>query len=66
VAGAIDACTVDETIHRYHRAATELWKFCFFRSGSSHAEFIADILDLWVPRTMSHVLSWPFSAGLGA
>ena len=44
-AGEIDACTVDETIHHYHRAATELWKFCFSRSGGSHAEFIAGILD---------------------
>jgi hypothetical protein len=44
-AGEIDACTVDETIHHYHRAAGELWKFCFSRSGGSHAEFIAGILD---------------------
>ena len=43
--GEIDACTVDETIHRYHRGAGELWKFCFSRGAGSHAEFIADILD---------------------
>lgn len=43
--GEIDACTVDETIHHYHRAATELWKFCFSRGGGSHAEFTAGILD---------------------
>jgi hypothetical protein len=43
--GEIDACTVDETIHHYHRAATELWKFCFSRSGGSHTEFTAGILD---------------------
>ena len=30
-AGEIDAYTVDETIHHYHRAAGELWKFCFAR-----------------------------------
>ena len=29
--GELDACTVDETIHHYHRAAGELWKFCFSR-----------------------------------
>ena len=43
--GEIDACTVDETIHYYHRAAGELWKFCFSRGGDSHTEFIADVLD---------------------
>jgi hypothetical protein len=26
-AGKVDACAVDKTIHHYHRAATELWKF---------------------------------------
>ena len=36
--------TVDETIHHYHRAAAELWKFCFARGGA-HAEFIAGLLD---------------------
>ncbi len=29
--GEIDAYTLDETIHHYHRAARELWKFCFRR-----------------------------------
>jgi thiamine pyrophosphate-dependent acetolactate synthase large subunit-like protein len=43
--GEIDAYAVDETIHHYHRAAAELWKFCFARSGGTHAEFIADLLD---------------------
>ena len=43
--GEIDAYAVDETIHRYHRAAAELWKFCFARGGGTHAEFIADLLD---------------------
>jgi len=43
--GEIDAHAIDETIHRYHRAAGELWKFCFSRGGGSHAEFIADVLD---------------------
>ena len=44
-AGEIDAYAVDETIHHYHRAAAELWKFCFARGGGSHAEFIAGLLD---------------------
>jgi hypothetical protein len=43
--GEIDAYAVDETIHHYHRAAGELWKFCFARGGGSHAEFIAGLLD---------------------
>jgi hypothetical protein len=43
--GEIDAYTMDETIHHYHRAAAELWKFCFARGGDSHAEFIAGLLD---------------------
>jgi hypothetical protein len=43
--GEIDAYAVDETIHHYHRAAAELWKFCFARGGGSHAEFIAGLLD---------------------
>jgi len=42
--GEIDAYAVDETIHHYHRAAAELWKFCFARGGGTHAEFIADLL----------------------
>jgi hypothetical protein len=44
-AGEIDAYAVDETIHHYHRAAAELWKFCFARGGGTHAEFIAGLLD---------------------
>ena len=44
-AGEIDAYAVDETIHHYHRAAGELWKFCFARGGGTHAEFIAGLLD---------------------
>jgi hypothetical protein len=43
--GEIDASAADERIHHYHRAAAELWKFCFARGGGTHAEFIADLLD---------------------
>jgi len=34
---------MDETIHHCHRAAAELWKFCFARSGGTYAEFIASL-----------------------
>ena len=44
-AGEIDAYAADETIHHYHRAAAELWKFCFARGGGTHVEFIAGALD---------------------
>ena len=43
--GEIDTYAVDETIHHYHRAAAELWKFSFARGGGTHTEFIADLLD---------------------
>jgi len=43
--GEIDAYEMDETIHHYHRAARELWKFCFSRGGGTHVELIAGILD---------------------
>jgi hypothetical protein len=44
-AGEIDAYVMDETIHHYHRAAVELWKFCFSGGGGSHDELIAGVLD---------------------
>ena len=44
-AGEIDAYSMDETIHHYHRAAAGLWKFCFARGGGTHAEFIAGLLE---------------------
>jgi hypothetical protein len=44
-AGEIDADAADETIHHYHRAAANLWKFCFARGGGTHTEFIAGLLD---------------------
>jgi hypothetical protein len=43
--GEIDTYAADETIHHYHRAAAELWKFCFARGGGAHVEFVADLLD---------------------
>jgi hypothetical protein len=44
-AGEIDAYTVDETIHHYHRAVRELWKFCWSGGGGTHIELIAGVLD---------------------
>jgi hypothetical protein len=43
--GEIDAYAVDETIHHYHRAARELWKFCCSGGGGTHIEMIAHLLD---------------------
>jgi hypothetical protein len=43
--GEIDAYAVDETIHHYHRAARELWKFCWSGGGGTHLEVIAHLLD---------------------
>jgi hypothetical protein len=43
--GEIGAYAADETIHHYHRAAAELWKFCFARGGRAHVDFTAGLLD---------------------
>ena len=44
-AGEIDAYAVDETIHHYHRAARELWKFCWSGGSGTHTEMIAQLLN---------------------
>jgi hypothetical protein len=44
-AGDSDAYDVDETIHRYHRAARELWKFCWSGGGGTQIEIAAQVLD---------------------
>lgn len=44
-AGEIDAYDVDETFHHYHRAARELWKFCWSGGGGTYLEMIAGLLD---------------------
>ncbi|GLV12090.1 MULTISPECIES: hypothetical protein [Mycobacterium] len=54
-AGEIDAYAVDETIHHYHRAARELWKFCW-SGGGTHIEMIAHILDRMT--TDSETINW--------
>lgn len=46
-AGEIDIHDVDEVIHRYSKAARELWKFCWLGGGGSHVLFVARTLELW-------------------
>jgi hypothetical protein len=55
-AGEIDANALDETIHQYHRAAQELWKFCFSQGGGTHAEMIADMLERMA--TEDNTIDW--------
>jgi acetyl-CoA acetyltransferase len=45
-AGDLDVHDVDELIHRYTKAARELWKFCFLGGSGSHAERVAATLEL--------------------
>jgi hypothetical protein len=44
-AGELDAFELDELIHRYKRAARELWKFCGDRTRGRSAHFIARTLE---------------------
>jgi hypothetical protein len=55
-AGEIDAYDVDEAIHHYHRAARELWKFCWSGGGGAHTEIIAHVLDRMA--TDGESISW--------
>jgi hypothetical protein len=32
-------------LHVIHRAARELWKFCWAGGGGSQTEFLADLID---------------------
>lgn len=41
--GRIDAFELDEIIHRYKRAASELWKFCAV--SGSQVGLVARVLD---------------------
>ncbi|OHV00491.1 hypothetical protein [Mycobacterium talmoniae] len=43
--GEADAYAVDEAIHHYHRAARELWKFCWSTGGGTHVEITDHVLD---------------------
>ena len=42
-AGTLDVHDVDEVIHHYHRAARELWKFCWGGVGAN-IEFVARMI----------------------
>jgi hypothetical protein len=39
-AGEIDVYALDETIHQYHRAAQELWKFCWGSGSGTHLDLV--------------------------
>jgi hypothetical protein len=43
--GEVDAYAVDETIHQYHRAAQELWKFCWSGGVGANTEIVARTLE---------------------
>ena len=43
-AGELDAFAVDEVIHQYHRAARELWKFCWLGGSGAGVELTARAL----------------------
>jgi hypothetical protein len=43
-AGEIDALGADEIIHHYHRAAQELWKFCWSVGAGANIELIDGII----------------------
>jgi hypothetical protein len=43
-AGELDALDVDEVLHRYQRAARELWKFCWLAGGGTGLERTAQVL----------------------
>ena len=43
--GEVDAYAVDETVHQYHRAAQELWKFCWSGGVGANIEIVAKTLE---------------------
>lgn len=44
-AGEVDTYAVDETIHHYHQAAQELWKFCWSGGVGANIEIVARTLE---------------------
>jgi hypothetical protein len=40
-----DAEHMNTALYQYHRAARELWKFCWLDAGGSQLEFIASLID---------------------
>lgn len=45
--GEVDLHDVDVVIHRYSKAARELWKFCWSGGTGSGVVFVAWALDMW-------------------
>ena len=43
-AGTLDVHDVDEVVHQYHRAARELWKFCWSGGVGANIEFVARMI----------------------
>jgi hypothetical protein len=43
-AGELDAFAIDDVIHQYHRAARELWKFCWLGGTGARVDFTARAL----------------------
>jgi hypothetical protein len=43
--GELDVHDVDEVIHRYKKAARELWKFCFLGGSGAYVETVAATLE---------------------
>ena len=44
-AGQVEVYGVDETLHQYHRAPGELWKFCWASVGREHLELVASLIE---------------------
>jgi hypothetical protein len=40
-----DAEQMNTALYQYHRAARELWKFCWAEGGGSQLEFVASLID---------------------
>src|SRR6266542_131996 len=53
-AGDLGAYEVDEAIHRYRKAARELWKFCFGGGSGSYALTVAAVLEDMTARGERH------------
>ncbi len=44
-AGQLDVFTVDEVVHHYHRAARQLWTFCWAPGGATDLEIAAGTIE---------------------
>jgi hypothetical protein len=43
--GEVDVYDVDETIHQYHRATQELWKFCWGGGSGNHIDLVDRVIQ---------------------